>query len=240
VLDALLPRTCAACRIPLSSRPEDPVGLCEDCRAGVVLSPSDACPVCGVPPPGAARAAGERCPRCTARSPAFLRLKAVFVYGETARTLILRFKHGKAFSLARPLGTMMAAVAARDGLLDGIDLVVPVPAWPARAVARRYSPPARLAAEVARRTGLPCDARVLARIRAPSDAANAGPRQRADQVRGAFAVRRVEAVRGRGILLVDDVVTTGATASEVAAVLRASGAARVAVLAAAIALPDAV
>ena len=87
-------------------------------------------------------------------------------------------------------------------------------------------------------TGLPCDAKVLARVRPPSSAAHTSPRQRYEQVRGAFAVRRPDKVSGHAILLVDDVVTTGATASEVASVLLAAGATRVVVVAAAISLPD--
>ncbi len=164
----------------------------------------------------------------------------MLAYGGTARDLVLRFKHGKAFALAGPLGTLLAAVAAREGLLDGIDVVIPVPAWPARAVKRRYSPPALLAVVLGRRTDTPVDPRALVRVRAPGSDGHAGPRARADRVAGAFAVRRPDAIRGRAVLLVDDVVTTGATASEVAAVLRAAGATRVDVVAVALALPDAV
>jgi len=151
--------------------------------------------------------------------------------------VVLRFKHGRAFALARPLGTLMAAVALRERLVQEADLVVPVPAWPARTVRRRYSAPALLAVEVGRRTGLPVEVRAMARVRPPSADGHAGPRRRAECVRNAFVVRRPDAVRGRAILLVDDVVTTGSTAAEVAATLKAAGAARVDVIAAALAEP---
>ncbi len=165
-------------------------------------------------------------------------LSAVFAYGGPAREVILRFKHGHDFALARPLGTLMAAVALRERLLQEAELVVPVPAWPPRTVRRRYAAPALLAVEVGRRAGLPVGVRVLARVRPPSPDGHAGPRQRAECVRGAFVVQRPEAIRGRAILLVDDVVTTGATAAEVAATLLAAGASRVDVIAAALAGAD--
>lgn len=212
--------------------------LCEPCRTGATLVPDPACPRCGRPVPTSV--ADRPCPRCAAHPPPFGRLRCVFLYGGTARDLILRYKHGRRVALARPLGSLLAAVALREGLLDGCDLVVPVPAWPARAVKRRHSPPARLALEVAKRCGLPLDTRALERIHAPAADGHAGPRQRRDRVRGAFAVRRPGAVWGRSILLVDDVVTTGATVSEVTEVLLAAGAVRVDVLAVAMATCEAV
>lgn len=226
--DALLPPSCAACRAPLPpERPPDLLGLCEACRGTVALAPAG-CPRCGDPGTHSDR----DCAACRAAPPAFDRLRGALLYGGAARDLVLAFKHGKAWALARPLGALAAATALREGLLAHADRVVPVPAWPSRLVARGYSPPALLAREVARRAGLPWDAGCLARVRPPGDA-HAGRDARHRQVRGAFAVRRAGSVEGLRILVVDDVAATGATVDEVARVLGAAGAARVDVVVAA-------
>jgi predicted amidophosphoribosyltransferase len=226
LLDALLPPSCPACRTPLEpGEPAGLLGLCESCRGTVSLA-APGCARCGDPGGGA----GATCEDCLHRPPAYARLRGALAYGGAARDLLLAFKHGRDWALARPLGTLAAATALREGLLEGCEIVVPVAAWPARLVSRGYSPPALLARVVARRAGVPWDPACLVRVRPPGEA-HASRDARWRQVRGAFAVRHPERVAGRRVLVVDDVAATGATADDVARALRQAGAAAVDVVA---------
>lgn len=151
------------------------------------------------------------------------------VYGGTGRDLVIRLKHGHRPDLARSLGTWMAVVAHRRGLVGPDTVVVPVGPWPAHTVQRGYSAPVLLAREVARRTGAPWIPDLLVRVRSPGDPH--GSRQaRAEVVQGAWDLRRPRRVLGRSVLLVDDVMTTGATVSEVSRRLTHAGARQVDVL----------
>jgi len=143
--------------------------------------------------------------------------------------LIIDFKFHGAVELATPLAARMtSAVRAADAARE-IDLVLPVPLAPARLAERGFNQAWELARRLARSLGLPGDATLLER---PADTAHQAdlPRERrAVNLRGAFMVdpRRRDRVRGRRIALVDDVLTTGATAREATAALLRAGAASV-------------
>jgi ComF family protein len=123
----------------------------------------------------------------------------------------------------------MAAVALAEGLADA-DVVVPVPLGPGRHRRRGYNQACLLASSVARHLGLAFAPRGLRRVRDPGPQDRRGRADRLARVRGCFAPGRPSSVQGRRVLLVDDVVTTGATAGECARVLLAAGAASVDVL----------
>jgi ComF family protein len=136
---------------------------------------------------------------------------AAFVYGGAVARAITRFKYEARPDLARPLGDLLArSVAAHSAALTGC-LVVPVPLHRTRLAARGFNQAALLAARVARRMGEPVLPLVLARDRDTSQQAKLDRRARVENVAGAFRVREPERVRGRAVLLVDDVCTTGAT-----------------------------
>jgi ComF family protein len=136
---------------------------------------------------------------------------AAFVYGGAIADAITRFKYGTRPDLARPLGDLLwRAVAARAGLLRGC-VVVPVPLHPVRLAERGFNQSALLARPVSRRLGAPFLPLALARVRDTPRQASLGREDRLGNVRGALAVRQPKGLRGRPILLVDDVRTTGAT-----------------------------
>jgi len=147
-------------------------------------------------------------------------------YEGVLRELIHLFKYGRVRSLARPLGAQLAAAIPQD---QRFDVVAPVPLHWRRRLARGFNQAALLAAAVARRYAVPVTRAVRRRRGTPSQAGLSNAQRRAN-VAGAFQVRRAERVRGRRVLLVDDVMTTGATASACAAALKRAGAAYVAVL----------
>jgi ComF family protein len=145
------------------------------------------------------------------------------------REALHAFKFSRKVALAAPLSAVLLE-ACRGGLPHPPELVVPVPLHRARERERGFNQAALLARHVARCVGAPRGERVLRRARATAAQADLSGQDRNANVRGAFALRDPLAVRGRHIVLVDDVLTTGATVIECARMLRAGGAASVGIL----------
>ncbi|HWA81435.1 MAG TPA: phosphoribosyltransferase family protein, partial [Acetobacteraceae bacterium] len=161
------------------------------------------------------------------------RARAALLYDAGARRLILPLKHADRTELASVLALHMARAGA--ALLREAGLLVPVPLHRRRLFARRYNQAALLARALSRRTHVPVLADALVRLRPTAPLGEMSAAERAAEVAEAFALRplRADAVRGRRVLLIDDVLTSGATANECARTLLAAGAASVDVLAAA-------
>lgn len=171
--------------------------------------------------------AGTRCPACAAKPRAFSRARAACLYDEASSGGILQLKHADRLDLA-PLFARWISRAARD-LVAEADVIVPVPMHRWRLLARRYNQAAEIARPLARLSGRAYLPDALARTRAtPSQAGRSGSGRRRN-VAGAFRVPEGKArlVAGRAVLLIDDVLTTGATAESCARALLAAGAARV-------------
>ena len=222
-LDLALPPLCPGCRAPTGAAH----ALCIDCWSGLSFISGASCVRCGVPfevPVDGPLS----CEACLRHPPVFDRARAPLVYDEASRGLILRFKHGDALPLARLSAPWLTQ--AGGPLLARADAVLPVPLARSRLWKRRYNQAALLAQAVAKVSGKTYLPHTLRRVRRT---ASQGGRTRAERVRnvkGAFAVRDAAAVRGKIIVLVDDVLTSGATADECARVLLSAGAVRVDVL----------
>ena len=166
---------------------------------------------------------GVRCAACSTRPRAFSRARAACLYDDASRDLVLQLKHADRTELAGLLSTWIGRAAAE--LLDEADLIAPVPMRPLRMLRRRYNQAAELARPLARRWRKPYAPQILKRLKGDSQAGkSASGRRRA--VAGAFQVpeRSKRLVQGRRVLLVDDVVTTGATAEACARALLRAGA----------------
>lgn len=221
-VDILLPPRCLRCRAPVAVQGT----LCAACWAQVSFISAPFCPVCGLPGSDDPQTCGD----CR-RQPLKLRAaRAAILYDDGGRPLVLRFKHGGRVEAARPCAAWM--VRAGADLLPQADWLVPVPLHRWRLARRGYNQAALLAQEVARLSGRPLAIDGLHRIRAtrPLGGMDRGQRRRA--VVGIFAVpgRWQERFAGKHLLLVDDVLTTGATLSEAARVLKRAGAASVSAL----------
>jgi ComF family protein len=228
----LWPARCAACNAFV---PEDGA-FCESCALSVSELGS-VCSGCGLPLPDTddGRRGNGRCHGCLAKPLPFSRVWTVLAYGGSTTQAILHLKHGRRRHLARPLGALLApAVAA--ALDSGVDAICPVPLHPRRLRQRGFNQALellRVAEKLARRPGLrpllvPDG---LRRIRDTPALGWESPASRRRIVAGAFAVHRPGWAEGRRVLLVDDVMTTGATLAECTRVLLDAGAADVQVTA---------
>lgn len=169
-------------------------------------------------------------PAAIAEPPVFNRARAVARYDETARTLVHRLKYADRLDLARALGRMMARSGAE--LAAECDVIVPVPLHRFRLWHRRFNQAMELARIVGSSHGRPCDPTLLARVKRTRSQVGLSRTQRGENLQGAFKVPQSAkpVLKGRRVLLVDDVMTTGATANAASRALLRGGAASVDVL----------
>ena len=173
---------------------------------------------------------GALCGECVRARPPFDRARAVMAYGDVSRRMILAFKHGDRTDVAPALGRWLAS--AGGALIADADVVAPVPLHWTRLFHRRYNQAALLARVVGRESGLEVIADALVRRRRTRPQGRMGPAERRRNLKGALKAnpRRLAKLEGRRVLLIDDVYTTGATATASAAALLKAGAAAVDVL----------
>lgn len=218
VLDLLYPPRCAACRALLESSAEEP--FCEVCREAIDPVPAG-CARCGAPGPDPV------CGGCLAAPPAFASCRAGGLFGGPLADAVHALKYGDRPALARPLGAWLAGRAG-EAWPAGAS-VVGVPLGRRRRLARGYDQADLLARAVARAAGAPFLAGAVRRARETAPQVGKSRAERLRNVRGAFLADR-RRVRGKDLLLVDDVVTTGATADACAQGLLSAGARSVHVL----------
>ena len=225
LIDALLPPRCLGCGEFVA----DPGALCSPCWSRLAFLQPPACSCCGLPFEHAGGAAGL-CGLCAAARPPFARARAALRYDEGSRALILRFKHADRIDAAPAFARWMTRAGAE--LIEDCDLLVPVPLHWRRLLRRRYNQAALLSRLIAAASGKRQVPDLLKRRRPAGERERLGHRERRSRVAGAFALcgSRRESVRGRNILLIDDVFTTGATASACAETLLDGGAKAVDVL----------
>jgi ComF family protein len=229
-LDFLVPPRCAACDEPVAVQGE----LCPGCFGRTSFISAPMCVRCGVPF-ASVEQGGEQaiCPACLEHPPLFRQARAAVRYDEQGRRLVLPLKHGDRLDLAPILAPML--VRAGQHLLERADVLVPVPLHRRRLFHRKYNQAAVLAFAVGRVALKPVLPDALQRTRRTAPLDDKSPEQRAEEVAGSLRVRpsRAAAISGRTVLLVDDVMTSGASANACAAALLAAGARAVDVLVAA-------
>jgi len=220
-LDVLYPPICLACRAATSEAD----ALCSTCWRAMRFIERPFCDRLGSP---FEHDLGEGLLSAQAVTdpPVFQRARAVARFEDgPARRLVHRLKYSDRGELARPMGAWMARAGA-DVLADA-DAITPVPLHARRLWTRRFNQAAALAREIARRTGKPFEPALLRRVKATRSQVGLSREQRVQNMQGAFRAASDAPVRGRRIVLVDDVLTSGATANAAARALLRAGAAQV-------------
>ncbi len=242
LLDLAYPGRCGGCDRVATG------GLCAECRARLARVGRLGCLLCGEPARPGGRAASA-CPRCQAGR-AFDLARAPYLYEDPLRHALHGLKFSRRAGLAGPLADLLAEAVAEalggtggGGLSDipfrEVDVVCPVPLHPLRERHRGFNQSEALARRVAETLGTPCEPRLLVRIRETRPQFGLHPAEREENVARAFGRLPVdEGLSGKRVLVVDDIVTTGATVAACARALRAAGAERVWALGLARAAPD--
>src|SRR6202165_3918290 len=218
-LDIALPTLCVACREPV-----DGEGVCAECWAKLSFIAPPLCPRLRLPfvyDPGPDMLSME----AISNPPAYARARAAVRYDDVARTLVHALKYQDRTDLAPAMGRWMAR-AGRE-LLDGADVLVPVPLHWRRAWSRRQNSSGALARSIERQSGVKVTSEALRRVRPTQQQIGLSRSQRASNVQGAFkvAAQRQSGIQGRRVVLIDDVLTSGATVDACArALLRAKAA----------------
>lgn len=225
LIGIVYPPTCIACQAATG----EAQALCPACWRGIGFIERPYCERLGTPFP-VDLGAGLLSPAAIADPPVFARARAVCRFDGTARELVHRLKYGDRVELSLTLGRMMAQ-AGRELTADA-DLVLPIPLHRARLWRRRFNQAGALARVVSRETGVPLATTVLIRIRRTQQQVGLTRPQRAANLQGAFQVPAAARgrIEGRRVLLVDDVLTTGATVNAASRTLQRAGASAVDVL----------
>jgi ComF family protein len=224
MLDIALPTLCVSCREPV-----DGEGVCAACWAKLSFIAPPYCPRLGIPfvyDPGPELLSME----AIANPPAYQRARAAVRYDDVARTLVHALKYQDRTDLAPAMGRWMAR--AGKELLSEADVLVPVPLHWRRGWSRRYNQSGALARVISRQSGVNLASDALRRVRPTEQQVGLSRAQRATNVQGAFKVasERATEVQGRRVILVDDVLTSGATVDACARALLRAKAAQVDVL----------
>ena len=223
LLDMMYPRWCAGCGGPA----KDTEGfLCWNCLAGMPFVHLPFCARCGDPVEGRVDSS-YICYACTAAEPCFERARSAVRYRGVAQQLLRAFKYDGALWLEPDLHRLLHGCVESQFTDLEADAVVCVPLYPARERDRGFNQARLLAVALARQLHKPFLPGCLRRVRPTPTQTHLTAPQRAANVKGAFKVRKPEWIDGQRLLLVDDVMTTGATVNECARVLKEGGAARV-------------
>lgn len=222
LVDLVYPPRCPACGEGIAAQD----GLCPACWAELVIPGEPACALCQRPVGSDAVSEGAICAPCLAAPPRHDGIAAGTLYTDASRKLVLAFKHGKRIALAPMLARM---TAARLPKLEGEWLVVPVPLHPWRLWRRGFNQSALLAREIAKVRGQQVLVDALVRKKPTPTLGGLGRAARARALSGAIAVnaRQAGKLKGAQVVLVDDVMTSGATSDACVRALKRAGAGRV-------------
>lgn len=219
LLNALLPPRCLLCGKVVHSDN----CLCAECFPKIDFINHPFCKKCGMPLSGVITTRDIYCPNCLQKKSSLRFCRSAIIYNEHSKKLILDFKFFDHIENKILLARWMK-LAGRDIFEAGADLIVPVPLFYTRMLKRKYNQSAILAAALSDLCHIPADYKALKKIKHTKPQVNCNEEQRLHNVKNAFNVVFPEKVKGKRIILIDDVFTTGSTLRECAKVLKKAGA----------------
>jgi ComF family protein len=225
-LDLIFPPVCPVCQSLFDSRRKDRV-ICSACRKAIRFVTPPLCPRCGLPYPGGR---AHLCAACLKERRYFASHRTAALYDGALKEMIHRFKYQGVFPLTQVLGDLLEPVLKAIRREHRVDVLIPVPLHIRRLRERGFNQALLLVKELSKRSGIPYQERVLAKIRETPEQISLKKRERAKNVKGVFEVTDQGAIKGKRVVLVDDVYTTGATVNECSRALLQAGAKQVAVL----------
>ena len=224
LLDFVFPPHCLLCNRFISSEESKsngfrPAGLvCEDCWNSLNVLPHPFCPTCRT----FLNQSTRRCSSCLGSSSLSFN-RSLGLFDPYYQTLLHHFKYKRKISLGKELGKRLGELLKQDEFSKDYDYLMPVPLHNARERERGYNQSKILAEEISELTFLPLLDKVLIRKKNTRDQTNLNAEERERNVRGAFVVRDNIELKGKKVILVDDVMTTGATLKECSRVLKEAG-----------------
>ncbi len=222
----LFPRRCAICREPLAGA--DLFEICGGCKSGLSLQPEHSCRVCAAPIDGEVAQAGIiTCGRCRTDMPHFDMTFCGMRYEGKSRDMVHSFKFDGRARLAGILSSVLCVQLYQNEEAHKADMVLPVPLHRKRLFDRGYNQSYLLACEVGMALSIPVVTGLLVRPKYTMPQSSQTRAERKENIKNAFSVERPAEVEGKTVLLVDDIMTTGATLSEAAKTLKKNGAATV-------------
>lgn len=228
-INIIFPPTCIVCK-HLTDK-ED--GICFECLGKIDFISNPKCSCCGYPfevlyPDNKGNTKNYICPRCSLFPPIYNKCLSSVRYNDASKKILLPFKHADKGHYAKVMGKLMATTMME--VKDDIDLIIPVPLHIKRMLKRKYNQSALLATRISNITNKEIAYNVLFRGKFKESQGHLSHNRRKANVFGNFKVKNANLVKGKTVLLIDDVYTTGATVNECAKVLKFAGATKVIVL----------
>jgi ComF family protein len=224
LLALIFPRLCGFCDAPEA----DPAtALCPECYDALRPVEHPFCYQCGLPFPGVSPTGAPLCGKCLTTPPPYARARYGFRYDGGVREALVRFKYSGRLHLSRPLAALLVEAFGRHFHPEEFDLMLPVPLHRSRLLKRGFNQSLILAERVSQATGVPVDRTSFRKVRDTPPQVGLPRSERLRNIHQSFRVLRASAVRGKSVLVIDDVATTGSTIGEAAQTIMASGAKRV-------------
>jgi len=222
ILDFVYPQSCPICQKPLGREETD---ICEDCWKTLAFLPAPFCPYCKSFLEDNHTLVEHLCPYLSKpEDRKILAVKSLGTFDDHYKKLIHRFKYDRKIPLGKRLAQCLGKVVAQDEDFTNCDLIIPVPLHRARHRERGFNQSEVLAEGVSQAIDLPLAKQILKRKKNTRDQTYLNAQQRTENVRDAFVVTQPEKINNKAVILIDDVITTGATLNECARMLEETGA----------------